>query len=180
VADGFLPNLTNCREKPCLGTLYRTTANEPKTMPSALILLCTIIISIGIAAPASAGAAPFMPGAWEITHTRSGGPGDAAPEVSRTCFTAADLQSDPYAPLKRQPVRRNGERAPTCAIATVRIADGKVDMQGNCKGPFGARKIQWTGSQSAERFDLTGRISFGFMSARMIISGRHAGACVAQ
>ncbi|OYU14980.1 MAG: hypothetical protein CFE37_08000 [Alphaproteobacteria bacterium PA4] len=139
------------------------------------------MLVLGGASGAESAAEPmadFRPGAWEITHRLIGGPADATPIVGRACFTLAQLQVDPLAPLRFQPAGRQDKRAPQCAISETRLQGGKLVMRGACKGPFGARPVAWTGTQGGEQFDLGGKINFGLMSVRMEIIGRHVGDCV--
>lgn len=147
-----------------------------KVVPGSHRMLLAVL-ALTVAAPNAAAAAGFRPGAWEITRTMEGGPGKVAPQVARTCFTLDQLKADPLAPVKVQPTPQEGERAPKCVIGQTDIVGGKVVMEGNCKGPLGARKIIWSGSHAPEQFELGGTLKFGFMSGRMRISGRHVGSC---
>ncbi|MDX2208869.1 MAG: DUF3617 family protein [Sphingopyxis sp.] len=125
-------------------------------------------------------ATPFKPGAWDITREMKGSPRAQGPQTERYCFTEAQLQADPAAPLNVPPRPREGRQAPQCTAGPTTVTDGKASFSATCKGPMGSVKANWSGTYSATSFAMTGTMKMGFMSARMISTGRYLGACSKQ
>ncbi len=148
--------------------------------PLVITATATFLAAGYIAYAQAATETAFQPGAWEITHEIKGGPGKKGPRTAQYCFTESQLRADPAAPLKAQPKTSEGQKAPQCVMGAANMNGGNATLTGNCKGPIGSVKANWSGTYTATSFNMSAKMKVAFMSINSTSTGRHLGACNAR
>ncbi|MES2988085.1 MAG: DUF3617 domain-containing protein [Pseudomonadota bacterium] len=88
-----------------------------------------------------------MPGAPEMLRKQMEAETKKPPEVKKECKTAADVKAVDFTKL--------APAAQGCTFPKYIIADGKIDANMVCKGPFGPVKMTIAGTQSPTAYDIT-------------------------
>ena len=88
-----------------------------------------------------------MPGVPEMLRKEMEAEAGKPPEVRKTCKRAEDVKAVDFTKLAPQ---ANG-----CAFPKYVVADGKIEANMECKGPFGPIRMTINGSQTPTSYDVT-------------------------
>lgn len=141
-------------------------------------LRCFLVLGLALSAPLSAAGIELSAGQWEtearFTSVEGSGPHASAtrrivgmPQTKRECLTATAL-ADRFAEFRK----------PGCKMARSIVANGHIDIAGQCREGSRVKDVRVTGSYTPTSYTLSTTMGLADGgTAVMTAKGRRLGAC---